>query len=147
MDFMSCTQGLAPVPCLLAPTAADRRRMGAAEGLLTFTLKAKAVCVEKKKQNKQPFSFSQFRCFQHLKLFTYSSLQVQLFLHTCECTHIHTYRVGKAEGKNKKVLEVTAVRHQKWVRSEELCLVSISDHRGPSEELFAYCPNTWTIFI
>lgn len=121
--------------------------MGAAEGLLTFTLKAKAVCVEKKKQNKQPFSFSQFRCFQHLKLFTYSSLQVQLFLHTCECTHIHTYRVGKAEGKNKKVLEVTAVRHQKWVRSEELCLVSISDHRGPSEELFAYCPNTWTIFI
>lgn len=117
--------------------------MGAAEELLMLTLNAKAVYVEK---NKQPLSFSQFRCFQHLKVFTYSSLQVQLFLHVYEHTHIHTYRVGKATGKNKKVLQVTAIRQQKCVRSEEFCLASISDHMGPSEELFAYCTTTWTIF-
>ena len=144
MDFVSCTQGLAPVPSLCAPTTADGRGMGAAEGLLTLSLNAKAVCVEK---NKQLLSFSQFRCFQHLKAFTYSSLQVQLFLHAYECTYIHTYRVVKATGKNKKVLEVTAIRQQKWVRSEEFCLASVSDHMGPSEELFVYCPTTWTIFI
>lgn len=147
MDFVSCTQALAPVPCPLAPTAADGRRMGAAEGLLTLTLKAKEACVEKKTTKQTTLVFLTIQMLSASESVHLLKLAGVVFLRAYECTHIHTYRVGKAKGKNKKVLGVTAISQQKWVRSEELCLASISDHMGPSEELFAYCPTTWTIFI
>lgn len=99
----------------------------------TLTIKAKAVSVEK---NKQPLSFSPFRCFQHLKVFTYSSLHVQLCF-TGIWVYTHPYVQG---GK-------TDITQLKWVRSEEFCQAFIFNHMGPSTELFAHCPTIQTDFI
>lgn len=88
---------------------------------------AKAVSVEKKKQ---PLSFSPLRFFHHLKVFTYSSLQVQQSF-TCIELYTNPYIQG---GK-------TAVTQQKWVRSEEFCQASIFNHMESSKALFSHCPT------
>lgn len=113
--------------------------MGAAKGLLTLMLKAKAVHVEKD----TTLVFLRIQMFSASECVHVFRLAGAAFLRAYEGMHIHTYTVGK----KKEGLEVTAIRQQKWVRSEEFCLATISDRTGPNEELLANCPATWTVFI